>query len=233
MSLLRSFRVKLRARQEQGFDLSHGIETVEYIPVAQLGMTGDVATDAGDYGATFVADFARIMRHLDIDPADYSFVDLGSGKGRALVLAHQAGFARVIGVEADPGLCRIARDNLDHWSEGRHCPIEMVEQDARKFEYPAGNLIVYLYNSFGGAVFDDVLATLIALARDKHRRLILVYNNNRLADRVDATGAFDRRDLRPLIPWRRPTISFFTAIPPADPSSRVALAASTAGKFAA
>ncbi len=43
--------------------------------------------------------FNRAMDQLPIDFADSVFLDLGSGKGRAMILAAEAGFKKVIGVE--------------------------------------------------------------------------------------------------------------------------------------
>lgn len=194
----------------------HGIDTCGSVAVADLDLPAS-GPDHHPYDPTCVDDFRRIVRHLKVDPAGFTLVDIGSGKGRVLILAEEAGFARVIGVEGDPRLCQIARDNVARWRRGRTGPerIEIVETDARAFDYPQGDLVIFFYNSFGGALLDEVIATWATLARDQDRRLVIAYHNHLSADRIDATGMFDRRDLRPLIPWRKPTTSIYRSKSPA------------------
>ena len=49
---------------------------------------------------------------LDVDPAEFTFVDVGSGKGRVLILAAQRAFRDVLGIEPDRGLRAVAARNL-------------------------------------------------------------------------------------------------------------------------
>jgi predicted RNA methylase len=42
-----------------------------------------------------------------------TFVDIGSGKGRALIIAAEYAFKRIIGVEYSPSLATICRRNLE------------------------------------------------------------------------------------------------------------------------
>ena len=173
----------------------------------------DAAGDAGDYSPTAIADFRRIISHAGAVPAGMTFVDLGCGAGRVLVMAAMAGFSRVMGVEADPGLVTLARRNVERWQDRHSCGalIEVVAQDARDFRYPDRDLFVYLYSPFLGAIFDAVLRRLVERGR-RPGTLIIAYNSNELADRIDATGQFGRRNVRPLLPWRRPTMSIHRSL---------------------
>lgn len=212
----RRFRQAMRNRHDRRFDRMHGIDTCDSVAIADLDLP-DAGADHHPYDPTCVDDFSRIVRHLKVDPARFTLVDIGSGKGRILILAEEAGFARVIGVEGDARLCQIARDNVACWRRGRTGPdrIEIVQADARAFDYPGGDLVIFFYNSFGGTLLDEVIATWATLARDQDRRLVIAYHNHLFADRIDATGMFDRRDLRPLIPWRKPTTSIYRSKSPA------------------
>ena len=89
--------------------------------------------------STLKAALALVPAELD----SYTFIDLGCGKGRALLVANQFAFRRVIGVEISPKLCQQARANV-----GRHPRITIVEQDAANFDYPSGPLVIYFYNPF-------------------------------------------------------------------------------------
>jgi len=62
---------------------------------------------------------ALVRRWLRSRPAgaieDYSFIDVGAGMGRAVLLAAELPFRQVVGVELNPTLARIARKNLAVW----------------------------------------------------------------------------------------------------------------------
>jgi SAM-dependent methyltransferase len=91
--------------------------------------------------------------------AETTFVDLGAGMGRAVLLASEFEFKSVIGVELHPMLAGIARKNVRAWRKaGRECaPMRIVEGDAAEFALPDGPVLVFLFNPFGAAVLRRVL----------------------------------------------------------------------------
>lgn len=88
-----------------------------------------------------------------------TFVDLGAGMGRAVLLASELGFNSVAGVELHPMLARIARKNVSLWrAAGRErAPMRIVEGDATEFALPVGPVLVFLFNPFGAAVLRRLL----------------------------------------------------------------------------
>jgi tRNA1(Val) A37 N6-methylase TrmN6 len=80
----------------------------------------------------------------------YSFVDVGAGKGRALLLAAGLPFRKIVGVELSEELARIAQRNIARWNRAARpkARIHVVQQDAAKFRWPRTPLLVYLYNPF-------------------------------------------------------------------------------------
>src|SRR5580700_6255635 len=53
---------------------------------------------------------------------DFTFIDLGSGKGRTLLMASDYPFHRIVGVELLPSLHEIAQENLRQYkSESQKC----------------------------------------------------------------------------------------------------------------
>ena len=131
------------------------------------------------YQPTVEEEFAEIMRRLDgIDLAAFTFIDLGSGKGRALLMASMYPFARVIGVEVQPELESIARQNIEVFSRpGQLCRrIESLCADAREYDFPLENLVLYLFNPFPAYVLREVLERLAASARSAPRPILVLYN---------------------------------------------------------
>jgi SAM-dependent methyltransferase len=131
------------------------------------------------YQPTVEEEFAVIMQHLTtVDFETYTFIDLGSGKGRVLLMAAMYPFARVVGVEVQPELDAIARRNIEVFDEpGQQCRnIESVCCDAREYEFPAENIVLYLFNPFPDYVLHEVLENLVASSRQVPRSIIVLYN---------------------------------------------------------
>jgi SAM-dependent methyltransferase len=131
------------------------------------------------YQPTVEEEFAAIMQHLAVvDFERCTFIDLGSGKGRALLLAAMYPFARIVGVEVQPRLNAIACDNIERFNEaGQQChSIESLCCDAREYEFPLTEIVLYLFNPFPDYVLRDVLANLVASARSAPRSILVLYN---------------------------------------------------------
>src|SRR5689334_6318907 len=56
--------------------------------------------------------FHEMLSALQVNFADFTFIDLGSGKGRTLMMASDYPFRRIFGLELLPDLDRIAQENL-------------------------------------------------------------------------------------------------------------------------
>jgi predicted RNA methylase len=131
------------------------------------------------YQPTVEEEFAEIMQQLTtIDFETFTFIDLGSGKGRALLLAAMYPFDHIVGVEVQPELDEIARMNVERFHEpGQQChSIESICGDAREYEFPPGNIVLYMFNPFPDYVLREVLANLVASARRVPRTIFVLYN---------------------------------------------------------
>lgn len=121
--------------------------------------------------------FEEMMHALPIKFQDFTFVDLGSGKGRTLLMAAPHGFKRIIGVEFMPEWHQVAKENIRKFAEAHpgSPAMESVCMDARDFEFPAGPLVVYLFNPFLESTFVNVLGKLRRSAEQSPRAVYAVY----------------------------------------------------------
>jgi hypothetical protein len=112
---------------------------------------------------------------------DFTFIDLGSGKGRVLLMAAAYGFKRIIGVEFMPEWHRVAEENIRKYTascftENRPAAaIENLCMDARDFEFPTGPLVVYMFNPFPEPVLAAVLERLRHSLLADPRPVFVVY----------------------------------------------------------
>lgn len=129
------------------------------------------------YEAAEWSTLRRALPRRSVSPDDV-FVDLGSGMGRAVVMAAAYPFRRVIGVELSPRLHEIATANVEHGRFKRRCSeIELVNGDALTYELPPDASVVFLYNPFQGEVFAAAMRRLFASYDRAPRRLRIVYRN--------------------------------------------------------
>ncbi|MFY9560014.1 MAG: class I SAM-dependent methyltransferase [Terriglobales bacterium] len=134
------------------FDRVAGVSTSGLISIFRLKIVGSHRHGAIRYQAVSPDLFSRCLDQLDIAYPEFTFVDLGCGKGRALLLARKYGFRRLVGVEFAPALVKCARVNVPG--------AEIVLGDAAEFRFPDTPLVVFLYNPFGSEVLQKVVANL-------------------------------------------------------------------------
>lgn len=128
---------------------------------------------------------AALRERCDCHFEKFVFVDLGSGKGRTLLMASDYPFRRILGVELLPELHRIAQENLAHYkSESQKCfALKAICADATNFVFPAEPTVLYLFNPFPEAELRFVISNLELSLREFPRPLYVLYHNP-LLDRV-------------------------------------------------
>ena len=119
---------------------------------------------------------------VEEDLSTLTFIDVGCGKGKTLLLASNLGFKRLVGVEFAPELVKTARENL-RIKNIRNGSILYV--DAAEYEFPDCDCIVYLFNSFAREVMAKVIAN---LAKLKDRKLYVILANAVLEKDFDQCG---------------------------------------------
>ncbi len=122
--------------------------------------------------------FRPVMSALDVSYEQFTFIDLGSGKGRALLLASELPFQRIIGVELLPELHAVAQENVHIYQQGaQQGRIELWCGDARQFPFPPEPLVVFLFDPFPEHILEQVMAALEQSVRECPRPLWVVYQN--------------------------------------------------------
>lgn len=110
---------------------------------------------------------------------DYTFIDLGSGKGRTLLMASDYPFRRIVGVELLPSLHQTAEQNLRQYkSAAQQCfALESICADATTFSFPDEPLVLFLFNPFGEAGMRRVVANLEQSLSVHPRQVYVLYHN--------------------------------------------------------
>ncbi len=168
-------RAKDKARE---FDRKHGVKTEYVISLDDLDVWSR-AKFSGGYQATPPSALRAMLGGLQIAYEDFVFVDLGSGMGRAVLIASEFPFKKIIGVEFSSELHRVAQQNVRNFRSGRQeCRhIELVCVDAVEYPVPAENTVFYLYNPFQGPKMELVLENIRRSLEDYPHEILITYFN--------------------------------------------------------
>jgi SAM-dependent methyltransferase len=157
----------LRSGPVHPFDAQFGTDTGGLIPHDGL-LTGH----ANDVHITAYYAVAPSILNTLIDlwlqtsppyPIDrYTFLDVGAGKGRAMLVASQHPFHQVTGIELNPRLAAIARSNMrlfaEHPDASPLAPVTLIEGDALEAPLPATPTVTFLFHPFEAPVVRRFLA---------------------------------------------------------------------------
>lgn len=176
------------------FDRRHGVDTGGIIPQADL----DVVTANWVHGSAYVAtspiDFGDVLAPYGLDFGRTSFVDLGCGKGRVVLMAAALPFERVVGVEYSAQLSQVARANIARYRGPRTAAaVEVVTGDATAYVFPPGDLVVFMYHPFDDVVMRRVVASLEAAMAEAPRKLVVLYFKPVYAALWDSAAFVERR----------------------------------------
>ncbi len=168
----------LLQRTHLDFDGRYGVDTQDASSLERYFAPVHDEAGRGRYEPTSPLHFRYAMGFVPRPLESWSFIDIGSGKGRAVLLAMGYPFRRVEGVEMDPALHAIAQQNVQRYRGARRCgPVALHCADATTLQPPPGDVVVFFYNSFQGALLERFLDHLEASVRETPRRLLLVYSN--------------------------------------------------------
>ncbi|HLI76346.1 MAG TPA: class I SAM-dependent methyltransferase [Acidobacteriaceae bacterium] len=178
------------------FDVAYGVDTGGLLwgEALERPRSEDAAYWATGYYGISPSAFTAAMNRLHLDWPRYTFVDIGCGKGRALLLALRFPFRRVLGVELSPALAAVAAQNLEYFrAQWRQAgvPAEAVAGDATRFPLPNGPLLLFLYHPFATPVMKRFLAHLREAAEQEERDVYMLYANPELEAMVAGTPGFE------------------------------------------
>lgn len=116
----------------------------------------------------------KVIRVLDPQPDDV-FYDVGCGMGRILCLMGRKTVKKCVGVELDPILCEIARQNAQRMY-GRKSRIDVSCLDASRADFSDGTLYCF-FNPFGADTLRSVIANIEKSLSEHPRKIKIVYYN--------------------------------------------------------
>jgi SAM-dependent methyltransferase len=179
--LIRLLNPEARRKQhtEITFDAEIGVDTGGYLRVQDLGIEKEIARHCVHYEPTRVWLFEEVFSSISVNYKDYIMVDIGSGKGRVLILASKFPFKKIIGVEISKHLHEIATKNIATYSNTpKKCnDIRSFHLNAVYYNIPDENIIMFLYNPFDDFFLHKLLDKIEKHHQSSGKRIIIIYIN--------------------------------------------------------
>jgi SAM-dependent methyltransferase len=157
-------RFELCSMFERTWDRTHHVDTSGQIDLVNLEVVGENRSRGNSFRSTSPRTFRFLAEIFPTDRSKYTFIDVGCGKGRVVLLASQLGFNQVIGLEFSPWVAEVAKKNIRTFrgNRARLDSCSIVVTDALEYQLPNEPLVIYLYTPFHPDLlerfFDNVLA---------------------------------------------------------------------------
>jgi hypothetical protein len=161
------------------FDWRHDVRTCGSVNLNLLTIQSHNKKYGVIYSPSHPKFLFQVIGSLDIDYRQYVFIDLGSGKGRVLLVASEFPFQQIIGVEFAQELHQVASNNVRRYrSLSQKCrDIRCLHQDAVEFMIPPLPAVVYVFNSFKPEVLVPVLRNIQASLNLHRRDILFLYSS--------------------------------------------------------
>jgi 16S rRNA G966 N2-methylase RsmD len=158
--------------------MKYGVTTSKIVKREDLDISEISKEHSEEYKPTRIRHFRLLIKGLKL-PEESVFVDMGSGKGRVLLMASMYNFKRITGVEISSKLCEIARNNIAIYEKKLKRPlhIEVVNEDVLKYNIKNDENVFYFYKPFDNFVMEKIIERVIKSLNDKPRKGWLIINN--------------------------------------------------------
>ena len=185
------------------FDRLHATDTSGLLPGTMIAEgTGLPATDLTAYYGVApsilhaVIDLWLRESHPTPSIERTVFLDVGAGKGRAVMLASQHPFLRVEGIELNESLAAVAQTNLEGWAQNPHAgalaPLQLHVADATRHPLPLEPTLAYLFHPFEARLLRRFVRHVEASLRAYPRPFDLVYVNAEHDSLLDRQPTLER-----------------------------------------
>lgn len=159
----------------RSLDRKLGIRTNEFIDKQDSGIPAESIETAEHHVAVNPRVFQSALAATGLRFRDFVFVDVGSGLGRAVILATGYGFKRIVGLEISQKLNERAIENLRAIEkDAGESPCELLNMDALDYDLPDQNLCIHIYRPFSHELMAAFMEKIERSLRERPRKIVVV-----------------------------------------------------------
>lgn len=159
------------------FDMRYKIDTINTEQLENLDIDSPNKEFGVYYEGTNAYIFKKALSSFKIDEAKSCFVDFGSGKGKAMFMAAERGFRKVIGVEFSIELVETCRKNLEIFKQRSKSKtqFEIIHMDASQYEIPTEANLLFFSNPFNEMLTTKVIDNILRSYEKAPREMWVIH----------------------------------------------------------
>jgi len=175
---------ELKHLQEKGIDISH---STIYMPVNYYMLE-------------------KMMTEMSKLPHQKNFLDIGCGKGRAMVVAAHYGFKKIAGIDISKEFVDETKRNLAVVQQKfPQASLDVMLQDAFYYHIPADISVIFIFNPFDEVIMSGVVENIL-ISQEKNPRTIWVIYINPLYENLFLDRGFVKTLSHKKLKWLQGSI---------------------------
>lgn len=161
------------------WDPPDGIDVGGRVGISELTIDSARRGQGHGYQASRPDVLRELLGSLNVDHGRLTFIDVGSGKGLALLIASEFPFREIIGIEFAREMHEVAVQNIQayHHPAQRCHAIRSVLIDAMEFSLPTVPTVFYVNNPFEGRLIRQFAMRVAHSYRARPRDIYFIHGN--------------------------------------------------------
>lgn len=174
-------------------DRSYGIDTSGFVKVDEISSDASIRRLINFYAGSQPSIVRTAISALG-NIEDYTFVDLGCGKGRVTTVASEFPFREVVGVELSAELAKVAEENSVRVAKRypTRTRVSIIEGNVVDVPLPLGKLAYFNYHAFGPEILAQMVRKFESGLEAGTPHLFFIYYNPVHGDIFDSSPVFER-----------------------------------------
>lgn len=173
--LVQTLKYTVHRISEKYHEKKLGIDSAGYISLRDLGL-GEHDQTCGSYEPISYSSIIAALNQIETKSDCDVFIDYGSGKGRAVLVAATYPFKKVIGVELSEELNHVAKANAESGRSRFNCKnIEFITANAVYFQPPDDISVILLNNPFSHEMLNTVVENILTSLKRSPRKITIIY----------------------------------------------------------
>ena len=152
-------------------DRRRGVSTQQNFELVDLGVSSHLGNKYQPVGYRKLRQVLRLAKRMN---PKSTFIDIGCGLGRPIILALELGFPKVIGIDISDKLIDLCKKNI---SKGQH-NVKLTCCDVEDYSFPIESLTVFLFNPFDR----KRLESLVSKLKETNSNCLIIYFNPKYCD---------------------------------------------------
>lgn len=157
----------------------YGINTIKPVSLNDLTITEGDKSKSSRYEALNYYILENLLENFcRLFPNEKNLVDVGSGKGRIMIVAAHYGFTTIKGIDFAKELCDTAKRNINK-IKARFPDItfKIYCKDVLNYMVAADDNVFFLFNPFNGEIMEKFLEKIDQSVQEHPRTIYLIYAN--------------------------------------------------------